>query len=510
MIAETAAAIRRGELRARELVESCLSRIASLDALLGCFLTLDGQRALERAGHIDEDLVRARQHGGRAAGGIGGLQARGGAPGAAGGNQAGDRLLLGIPYACKDNICTRGVPTTCASRILEGYVPPYSATVVEGLEAAGAVLLGKTNMDEFAMGSSGENSAFFPTRNPRDTTRVPGGSSSGSAAAVAAGLVPFALGSDTGGSVRQPASFCGVVGLKPTYGRVSRYGLVAFASSLDQIGPLTATVEDCALVMEVLAGHDPRDATSADVPVPAYREVLGREVRGMKLGVPREYMGEGIEPGVREAVEAALRVFEDLGCVVEECSLPHTEYALAVYYLVAPAEASSNLARYDGVRYGLRVEEGDITGMYSHTRRQGFGAEVRRRIMLGTYALSAGYYDAYYLKAQKVRTLVKRDFEQAFSRYDLLVAPTSPTVAFRLGERTEDPLSMYMADVCTIPVNLAGIPAISIPCGEEAGLPVGLQIMGPPFAESTILQAAYAFERATAGASWRRQGGEGR
>lgn len=496
MIARTVDAIRRGELRARDLVEECLNRIAALDGVLGCFLTLDGESALERAARIDEELALQRRAGASAAGV---------APaGARGGEVSPDAALLGVPWACKDNICTRGLRTTCASRILEGYVPPYSATVVERLEAAGVVLLGKTNMDEFAMGSSGENSAFFPTRNPRDTTRVPGGSSSGSAAAVAAGLVPFALGSDTGGSVRQPASFCGVVGMKPTYGRVSRYGLVAFASSLDQIGPLTATVEDCALVMEVIAGHDPRDATSAQVPVPRYREALGRDVKGMKLGVPREYLGEGIERGVREAIDAALGAFEDLGCVVEECSLPHTEYALAVYYLVAPAEASSNLARYDGVRYGLRVEAGDITGMYSHTRRQGFGPEVRRRIMLGTYALSAGYYDAYYLKAQKVRTLVKRDFEEAFSRYDLLLAPTSPTVAFRLGERTADPLSMYMADVCTIPVNLAGIPAISIPCGESEGLPVGLQIMGPPFAEATILQAAYAFERATATAPWRR------
>jgi aspartyl-tRNA(Asn)/glutamyl-tRNA(Gln) amidotransferase subunit A len=496
VISTTVDAIRRGELRARDLVAECLNRIAALDGVLGCFLTLDGDAALERAARIDEELARQRRAGGSAAGG--------GTTGARAGGAGTDAALVGVPWACKDNICTRGLRTTCASRILEGYVPPYSATVVEGLEAAGAVLLGKTNMDEFAMGSSGENSAFFPTRNPRDTTRVPGGSSSGSAAAVAAGLVPFALGSDTGGSVRQPASFCGVVGMKPTYGRVSRYGLVAFASSLDQIGPLAATVEDCALVMEVIAGHDPRDATSAQVPVPRYREALGRDVKGMKVGVPREYLGEGIERGVREAIDAALGTFEDLGCVVEECSLPHTEYALAVYYLVAPAEASSNLARYDGVRYGLRVEAGDITGMYSHTRREGFGPEVRRRIMLGTYALSAGYYDAYYLKAQKVRTLVKRDFEQAFSRYDLLLAPTSPTVAFRLGERTADPLSMYMADVCTIPVNLAGIPAISIPCGESEGLPVGLQIMGPPFAEATILQAAYAFERATAGAVWRR------
>jgi len=504
VIAQAADAIRKGELRARELVESCLSRIAGLDGLLGCFLSLDGERALERAARIDEELARVRQRGVGAAG-PGGM--------GAGTHEAAaeaDGVLAGVPYACKDNICTRGLRTTCASRILEEYVPPYDATVVHRLGRAGAILVGKTNMDEFAMGSSGENSAFFPTRNPRDTTRVPGGSSSGSAAAVAAGLVPFALGSDTGGSVRQPASFCGVVGMKPTYGRVSRYGLVAFASSLDQIGPLTLTVEDCALVMEVIAGHDPRDATSAQVPVPNYREALGRDVGGLRLGVPREYMGEGIEPGVREAVNAALRVFSDLGCVVEECSLPHTEYALAVYYLVAPAEASSNLARYDGVRYGLRVDAGDITAMYSRTRRQGFGPEVRRRIMLGTYALSAGYYDAYYLKAQRVRTLVKRDFEQAFSRYDLLLAPTSPTVAFRLGERTEDPLSMYMADVCTIPVNLAGIPAISIPCGESEGLPVGLQIMGPPFAEVTILQAAHAFEQATAGAPWRKREGERR
>lgn len=502
MIAQAADAIRRGELRARDLVESCLGRTASLDGVLGCFLTLDGARALERAALIDEELARARRQGA----GVGETGAHPSAPAARPDPSAGGHgILAGIPYACKDNMCTRGVTTTCGSRILEGYVPPYDATVVEQLTGTGAILLGKTNMDEFAMGSSGENSAFFPTRNPHDTTRVPGGSSSGSAAAVAAGLVPFALGSDTGGSVRQPASFCGVVGFKPTYGRVSRYGLVAFASSLDQIGPLTLTVADCALVMEVMAGHDPRDATSAQVPVPQYTAVLGRDVRGLRLGVPREYMGEGIEPGVREAVRAALGALADLGCAVEECSLPHTDYALAVYYLVAPAEASSNLARYDGVRYGLRVEGGDITAMYSRTRRRGFGPEVRRRIMLGTYALSAGYYDAYYLKAQKVRTLVRGDFEQAFARYDLLVAPTSPTVAFRLGERTDDPLSMYMADVCTIPVNLAGIPAISIPCGQSEGLPVGLQIMGPPFAEGLILQAAWAFEQATAGAPWRQE-----
>ncbi|HHY95524.1 MAG TPA: Asp-tRNA(Asn)/Glu-tRNA(Gln) amidotransferase subunit GatA [Firmicutes bacterium] len=458
----------------RELVEMYLDRIATRDGLLGCFLSLDGEGALNRA-----------------------AQAQGVRP------QVGP--LAGIPYACKDNICTAGVRTTCASRILENFVPPYDATVVERLAAAGAILLGKTNMDEFAMGSSGENSAFFPTRNPWDTGRVPGGSSSGSAAAVAAGLAPFALGSDTGGSVRQPASFCGVVGLKPTYGRVSRYGLVAFASSLDQIGCLTTTVEDAARVLSVIAGPDPRDATSAQVPVPDYLASLRQEVRGMRIGIPREYLGEGIDPGVREVIRQAVTTFADMGCVVEECSLPHTEHALAVYYLVAPAEASSNLARYDGVRYGFRAVAGDITGMYSRTRWQGFGAEVRRRIMLGTYALSAGYYDAYYLKAQKVRTLVKQDFQQAFASYDLLLSPTSPTVAFLLGERTEDPLSMYMADVCTIPVNLAGIPAISVPCGLSEGLPVGLQLMGKPFAEDVLLRAAFAYEQATVDAAWRRQ-----
>jgi len=425
--------------------------------------------------------------------------------------------LAGLPVAVKDNMCTAGMRTTCGSRILEGFVPPYDATVVARLRDAGVVPLGKTNMDEFAMGSSNEHSFFGPARNPWSPGRVPGGSSGGAAAAVAAGMAPFALGSDTGGSVRQPASLCGVVGMKPTYGRVSRYGLVAFASSLDQIGPLTRDVRDCALVMNVIAGHDPADATSADLPAPDFAALLGRDIRGLRLGVPREYFGAGVESGVDRLVRRAIALLEEQGVEVEECSLPHTEYALAAYYLIAPAEASSNLARYDGVRYGYRHPgdgDGDIDllTMYRRTRREGFGAEVKRRIMLGTYALSAGYYDAYYLKAQRVRTLVRRDFDRAFrtqrglpggdrlqGRFDALVAPTSPTVAFALGERAGDPLRMYMADMCTIPANLAGLPALSVPCGLADGLPVGLQFIGRAWDEATLLQLAHAYEQASDG-----------
>ncbi len=407
--------------------------------------------------------------------------------------------LGGIPLAIKDVICTKGLRTTCGSRMLEQFVPPYDATVIARLEQAGALLLGKTNMDEFAMGSSTENSAFHPTCNPWDLARVPGGSSGGSAAAVAAGLCPAALGTDTGGSIRQPAGFCGVVGLKPTYGRVSRYGLVAFASSLDQIGPLTKDVRDAAILLGVLAGHDPLDSTSANLAVPDYETALTGDVRGRRIGVPAEYFVPGMDPEVEAALGQAITVLERLGAVRVPVRLPHTEHAIAAYYLVATAEASSNLGRYDGVKYGHRTEKSDnIIDMYLKTRREGFGAEVKRRIMLGTYALSAGYYDAYYLKALKVRTLIRQDFTQAFEHCDLLVTPTSPTPAFRIGEKADDPLQMYLSDIFTISANLAGVPGISIPCGfTAAGLPIGLQLIGKPFDEGTLLTVAHAYEQAT-------------
>jgi len=469
-VSELSALLVRGEVSSREVTEAFLERIEEVETRVRAFVTVDAEGALAAADAADARL------------------------------RSGDRPspLTGVPIAIKDNICTKGLKTTCSSRILEGYIPPYDATVVKALRRAGAVIIGKANLDEFAMGSSVENSAFYPTHNPWDLDRVPGGSSGGSAAAVAAGEAPCALGSDTGGSVRQPASLCGVVGLKPTYGRVSRFGLVAFASSLDQIGPITRDVRDAALLMDVIAGHDPLDATSADVEVPEYTASLEGGVRGLRIGVPREYFGSGLEPGVEEAVRKALDVLADLGAEVEECSLPHTEYALSAYYIIAPAEASSNLARYDGVRYGYRAAGAeDLLGMYGRTRREGFGEEVKRRIMLGTYALSAGYYDAYYLKAQQVRTLVRRDFEAAFERFDLLAAPTSPTVAFGIGQKIDDPLQMYLSDVCTVPVNLAGVPALSVPCGLSDGLPVGLQLMGRPLDEATLLRVAYAYEQET-------------
>jgi aspartyl-tRNA(Asn)/glutamyl-tRNA(Gln) amidotransferase subunit A len=427
-----------------------------------------------------------------------------------------------VPFALKDNICVKDVPTTCGSRILAGYRPPYSATVAARLEDAGHILLGKTNCDEFAMGSSTENSGFHPTANPWDLRRVPGGSSGGSAAAVAAFAVPFALGSDTGGSIRQPASFCGVVGLKPTYGLVSRYGLAAFASSLDQIGPITRDVTDLALVLDVIAGPDLLDSTSARQRPPDFAQALVPDVDGLKAGIPREFLGEGIDPEIRRRVEEAALVLGELGVEIEECSLPNAVYALDMYYIIAPAEASSNLARYDGVRYGYRTglgpkpgpgddggdeegearveetaEPGDLLSAYIATRREGFGPEVKRRIMLGAYVLSSGYYDAYYLKALKARTLLRQDFERVFARYDILLSPTSPTVAFPIGERVDDPLAMYRADLCTIPANLAGIPALSVPCGFSQGLPVGLQIMGPAFSEETLLRVAFAYEQHT-------------
>ncbi len=465
--------LKEGQATSVELTEAVLKQIEKVEGLVKAYITITPELALKQASLADEKILRYRK--------------------------AGESFspLLGIPIAIKDIICTEGIRTTCASRILENFVPPYDATVVKKLKDAGAVIIGKTNLDEFAMGSSTENSAFFPTRNPWDLRRVPGGSSGGSAAAVAAGECLGSLGTDTGGSVRQPAAFCGVTGLKPSYGRVSRYGLVAFASSLDQIGPITKDVTDAALLLSAIAGHDPKDSTSVDYPVPDYLKALVPEVKGVKIGVPKEYFIEGMEEGVEKAVREAIDCLEELGAEVLEISLPHTKYALPTYYLIAPAEASANLARYDGVKYGLYIPGSELWEEYRLTRGNGFGPEVKRRIMLGTYALSAGYYDAYYLKAQKVRTLIKKDFDEAFEKVDVIVAPTSPTVAFKLGEKVEDPLKMYLSDVFTIPVNLAGICAISIPCGFSEGLPVGLQIMGPAFGEEKILQVAYAYEQAT-------------
>jgi aspartyl-tRNA(Asn)/glutamyl-tRNA(Gln) amidotransferase subunit A len=407
--------------------------------------------------------------------------------------------LTGIPTLIKDVICTKGIRTTCSSKMLENFIPPYDATVIQKLKAQKAVIIGKTNMDEFAMGSSTEHSAFFPTYNPWDLSRVPGGSSGGSAAAVATDEAIYALGSDTGGSIRQPAGFCNVVGLKPTYGRVSRFGLVAFASSLDQIGSLTKDVTDCALVMNAIAGYDPRDSTSVPYPVPNYTLPLVPDLKGLRIGIPREYFVEGMQNEVRVALEIAIEKLGELGAEIDwEASLPHTKYALAAYYILAPSEASANLARYDGVKYGFRAQNAsNVIEATEKTRQFGFGPEVKRRIMLGTYALSAGYYDAYYLKAQKVRTLIKQEFDQAFKKYDALVTPTSPTTAFKIGEKLEDPLQMYLSDACTLPINIAGIPAISIPAGFADNLPIGMQIMGKPFSEETLLRIAFAYEQTT-------------
>ncbi|EIM09349.1 Asp-tRNA(Asn)/Glu-tRNA(Gln) amidotransferase subunit GatA, partial [Bacillus atrophaeus] len=407
-------------------------------------------------------------------------------------------LLFGMPIGVKDNIVTKGLRTTCSSKILENFDPIYDATVVQRLQDAEAVTIGKLNMDEFAMGSSTENSGFKPTKNPWNLDTVPGGSSGGSAAAVAAGEVPFSLGSDTGGSIRQPASFCGVVGLKPTYGRVSRYGLVAFASSLDQIGPITRSVEDNAFLLQAISGVDKMDATSANVDVPDFLSSLTGDIKGLKIAVPKEYLGEGVGKEAKESVLAALKVLEGLGATWEEVSLPHSKYALATYYLLSSSEASANLARFDGIRYGYRTDNADnLLDLYKQTRSEGFGNEVKRRIMLGTFALSSGYYDAYYKKAQKVRTLIKKDFEDVFEKYDVIVGPTTPTPAFKLGENTKDPLTMYANDILTIPVNLAGVPGISVPCGLADGLPLGLQIIGKHFDESTVYRVAHAFEQAT-------------
>ena len=406
--------------------------------------------------------------------------------------------LTGVPIAIKDIFCTKDVRTTCASRILENFVPPYDATVVRKLKEAGAVILGKLNMDEFAMGSSTENSAFFPTLNPWDTKRVPGGSSGGSAAAVAAGECAASIGTDTGGSIRQPASLCGVTGLKPTYGRVSRFGMIAFASSLDQGGPITKDVTDCAIMLKIIAGHDPLDSTSMDAPVPDYTAALKKEIKNIRIGIPKEYFIEGLDKDVSEAIKDAIGVFKKAGAELVDITLPHTEYAISVYYLVATAEASSNLARYDGVKYGLRVADKGLLDMYKLTRDAGFGAEVKRRIMLGTYSLSAGYYEAYYKKASEMRTLIKMDFEEAFKKCDIILTPTSPTAAFKLGEKIADPLTMYLSDIFTISCNLAGIPGISVPCGfTKENLPVGLQLLGKPLDEATLLRAAYNYEKNT-------------
>ncbi len=460
--------VQQRKASAVSLAESFYTKIQTDDPKIGAYLTLSKERAFAKAAEIDKLAEK------------------------------GERLppLGGVPVAIKDVMVTKGVRTTAGSKILGNYIPPYDCTAVSRLEAAGAIVLGKLNCDEFAMGSSNENSAWKPVHNPRDLSRVPGGSSGGAAAAVAADMTVAALGSDTGGSIRQPASFCGVVGLMPTYGRVSRYGLIAFASSLDHIGPLAKTVRDAATVLGVIAGRDPMDSTSADVPVPDYVAELEKPVSGLKIGVAKEYFGEGLDTQVRKAVEAAIQKLAELGCEVVEVSLPHTKYAIPTYYIVATAEASSNLARFDGVRYGFRAPEAHtLSQMYRCTRDLGFGAEVKRRIMLGTYALSAGYYDAYYLKAQRVRTLLTRDFEDAFRKVDAIVTPTSPTAAFKLGEKVDDPLAMYLADIYTVTADLAGIPGISVPCGEtRENLPIGLQILGKHFDEATILRVAHAYE----------------
>lgn len=462
--------LRNGEISVTDLVDESYRRIGQVEDKVKAFLTLDEERARAAAAALDKRRTDGEPKG----------------------------LLFGLPIGIKDNIVTEGVVTTCASRFLSNYKPVYNATVAAKLQAADAVSIGKLNMDEFAMGGSNENSAFHPTYNPWNTEYVPGGSSGGSAAAVAAGEVYFALGSDTGGSIRQPASYCGVVGLKPTYGLVSRFGLVAFASSLDQIGPLTKNVEDSAYLLQAIAGHDPMDSTSLKADIPDYVGALIGNIEGLRIAVPKEYVGEGVDPKVKDAVWTALKVLEGLGAVVEEVSLPHTEYAVAAYYLLASSEASSNLARFDGVRYGVRADNpSNLMDVYLKSRSEGFGAEVKRRIMLGTYALSSGYYDAYYLKAQKVRTLIKRDFEQVFERYDVIIGPTAPTTAFKIGSQTDDPLTMYLNDILTIPVNLAGIPAISVPCGFADGMPVGLQIIGKALDESTILRTAHAYEQHT-------------
>lgn len=459
------------ERSAVEITQGYLDQIAALEPTIRSYLTVTGDQALAQAAQVDARIAAGEDIG----------------------------LLTGIPIALKDNLCTQGVRTTCGSKILENFVPPYESTVTGKLRDAGAIALGKTNLDEFAMGSSTENSAYQLTGNPWDVSRVPGGSSGGSAAAVAAGECAVALGSDTGGSIRQPASFCGIVGLKPTYGLVSRFGLVAFASSLDQIGPLARTVEDAALLLGAIAGHDPKDSTSLDVNIPDYTQYLKTDLKGRKVGIITEtFAAEGIDPTVRAATETAIQQLKDLGAEIQEISCPRFAYGLPAYYIIAPSEASSNLARYDGVKYGIRNNSDSLMSMYTKTRAEGFGAEVKRRIMIGTYALSAGYYDAYYLKAQKVRTLIKQDFEAAFGQVDVLVCPTVPTTAFKAGEKVDDPLSMYLTDLMTIPVNLAGLPGLSLPCGfDDQGLPIGLQLIGNALREDLLFEVGSAYEQAT-------------
>ena len=462
--------LKKGETSSVELTRAVLGRIREVDGKVCALVTVMEELALAQAEQADRRFKEGEAS-----------------------------PLTGIPMVIKDNMCTKGTRTTCSSKMLEDFVPPYDATVVGKLKAEGMVMVGKGNMDEFAMGSSTENSAFFPTRNPWDLERVPGGSSGGPVTAVASREAVYALGSDTGGSIRQPAGFCSVVGLKPTYGRVSRYGLVAFASSLDQIGPITRDVTDAALVLKAIAGHDPRDSTSVDLPVPDYMDSLVPDLRGLRVGIPRDYFVEGMESGVEQVIRQAIGKLEELGAAVEwEVSLPSTRHALACYYIIAPSEAMANLARYDGVKYGFSASEAEsMWDAMGRTRQHGFGPEVKRRIMLGSYALSAGYYDAYYLKAQKVRTLINREFGDAFAKYDVLVTPTSPTVPFRIGERIDDPMQMYLSDVCTLPINIAGIPGITVPAGFVDGLPVGMQILGKPFSEEMVLRVAFAYEQAT-------------
>lgn len=468
---QLSAKVQSGEYTAQQLTDLVLSHIRATDKNINAYITVDEEGAQKQAEAIDQKIASGQSVG----------------------------ALAGIPIGVKDVLCTQGLRTTCASKILDNYIPPYDATIVSNLRQADAVILGKLNMDEFAMGSSNENSHFGTVQNPHDLTRVAGGSSGGSAAAVASEEAFMALGSDTGGSIRQPASFCGTVGLKPTYGRVSRYGLIAYASSLDQAGPLTRNVEDAALLLSVIAGHDPSDSTSANVEVPDYTTNLDHGVDGLTIGLPKEYFAEGLQDDVRQAVMNAVETLEKNGAIIKEVSIPttgHADYAIAAYYIIATAEASSNLSRFDGVRYGFRAEASNLTDMYTHSRSQGFGAEVKRRIMLGTYALSAGYYDAYYRKAQQVRTLIKQDFDNVFESCDLLASPVSPTPAFKIGEKTADPLQMYLSDIYTVSVNLAGIPGISVPCGKSTeGLPIGLQLLGNTFTEHTLLQAAHVIER---------------
>ncbi len=469
-IAELHSLLHKKEVTVSDLVEQSFKRINEVDDKVQAFLTLNEEMALETAKNLDSKLGTDESKG----------------------------LLFGMPIGIKDNIVTKNLRTTCASKILENFDPIYDATVTQKLQQAETITIGKLNMDEFAMGSSTENSGFQKTRNPWNLETVPGGSSGGSAAAVAAGEVLFSLGSDTGGSIRQPAAYCGVVGLKPTYGRVSRFGLVAFASSLDQIGPVTRTVEDNAYLLQAISGYDPMDSTSANLAVPNFAEALTGDVKGLKIAVPKEYLGEGVQEEVRQSVLASLKVLEKMGATWEEVSLPHSKYALATYYLLSSSEASANLSRFDGVRYGYRTDNAEtLIEMYKNTRAEGFGDEVKRRIMLGTFALSSGYYDAYYKKAQKVRTLIKQDFEKVFEKYDVIVGPTTPTPAFKIGEKTADPLTMYANDILTIPVNLAGVPGISVPCGFSNGLPLGLQIIGKHYDEKTVYRVAHAFEQAT-------------